>query len=206
MKNKWYILVFLIFIFLIFFFFLRDNKNQSLQKRTMSGPVVAFGDSLIYGIGAESSDNFISKLSYAVGQPIINLGIPGNTTADGVLRLNTLISLNPSIVIVLLGGNDYLKRVPVQETFSNLDTIVSELKKREIVVVLLGIQGGVLSDPFDKEFKNLAKKYNIDYIPNVLSGIIGNSKLMSDAVHPNADGYQKIFEKVYPTLKSILES
>lgn len=188
-------------------FFLFKNSSSFEKVDVSKGPIVAFGDSLIYGIGAQEGEGFVAQLSTKIEKPIINMGVPGNTTAEGLARLNTILALNPSLVLVLLGGNDYLRRVPVEQTFANLDTIITEFTKRDIGVVLLGVQGGVLSDPFEKEFQKLAKKHDIPYVPNVLDGIIMKKELMNDMVHPNTAGYTKIADKVYSVLaKVILES
>lgn len=202
MKN-WFWIGGVVLAGIAFFFILKNNR--SFEKVDVSkGPIVAFGDSLIYGIGAQEGEGFVAQLSTKIEKPIINMGVPGNTTADGLARLNTILALNPSLVLVLLGGNDYLRRVPVEQTFANLDTIVMELTKRDIGVVLLGVQGGVLSDPFEKEFQKLAKKHDIPYVSNVLDGVIMKKELMNDMVHPNKAGYTKIADKVYPVLAKII--
>lgn len=204
MNTKWLWGSIIVGAIAIAFLIFRQNDTGPKQTIRDTGPIVAFGDSLIYGVGASTDQNFVTKLSTKIGEPIVNLGIPGNTTADGLARLNTVVALNPRIVLVLLGGNDYLKRVPPETTFSNLDTIISELRKRDIGVIVLGVQGGVLSDPFEKEFKALTKKHAVAYVPNVLNGLIGKKDLMSDAVHPNAEGYQRIADIVYPVLEKLI--
>ncbi|MEY4602501.1 MAG: hypothetical protein RL292_442 [Candidatus Parcubacteria bacterium] len=73
------------------------------------------------------------------------------------------------------------------------------------VVVLLGIQGGLLSDPYESEFENLAKAQGTAYVSNVLEGLFGNSRYMADGVHPNDAGYAKIVERIYPELKKVLK-
>lgn len=202
--NKWYIFGSIVVVFGFVGLFLLQKDNTADRIDISKGPIVAFGDSLIYGIGAPEGEGFVAQLSERIGYPIINLGIPGNTTKDGLDRLNTVLTLNPSLVIVLLGGNDYLKRVPTDQTFANLDMILSQLRMRNIEVVLLGVQGGVLSDPFEKEFRILAKKYDTPYVSNVLDGVIGKKEYMNDMVHPNTLGYSKIADRVYDVLQKII--
>ncbi|MHB1316791.1 MAG: GDSL-type esterase/lipase family protein [Minisyncoccota bacterium] len=167
--------------------------------------MVAFGDSLIEGVGATSGNDFVSQLSRKIGEPIINLGISGNTTEQGLARVNDIQKYKPKIVLVLLGGNDYLRKVNKAETFKNLEDIITKIQSTGAVAVLLGIQGGILGDPYEKEFEILAKRKGAVYVPNVLEGLFGNSKYMSDAIHPNDIGYEKISEKIYPYLKKVLK-
>lgn len=202
MKN-WFWIGGIVLAGIALFFLLKDSP--SFEKVDVSkGSIVAFGDSLVYGIGAQEGEGFVAQLSTKIEKPIINMGVPGNTTAEGLARLNTVLALNPSLVLVLLGGNDYLRRVPAEQTFANIDAIITELTKREIGVVLLGVQGGVLSDPFEKEFERLSKKHDIPYVPNVLDGIIMKKELMNDMVHPNTAGYTKIADKVYSVLAKVI--
>ena len=86
-------------------------------------------------------------------------------------------------------------------TFKNIDDIVVEIQKSGAVVVLLGVQGGLLTDPYKDEFKKIAKNRGVLYVPNVLKGIIGNQEFMSDVVHPNDKGYARIVERILPVLK-----
>jgi acyl-CoA thioesterase-1 len=151
--------------------------------------IVAFGDSLVAGYGAPDQQGFVGPLSQKIGVPILNAGVSGDTTGQALAR-----------VIVLVGGNDALQRVSIDTTTANLIQILSTLKQNNIRTVLLGVQGGFISDPYASLFKNLAKEYATEYIPNILKGLIGNTSLMSDEVHPNAAGYNKIAEKIYPAL------
>ena len=204
MMNKTWIISFIVVAGLIVsgFFFFRA-KPAIVNYPPPNNTIVAFGDSLVQGIGATEGNDFVSKLSSLVGLPITNLGVSGNTTSDGLARLNQVTELKPGIVILLLGGNDYLKRVPVEQTFANLNQMITTLQENGAVVVLLGVRGGLLSDNFDKHFENLSKR-GVLFVPNVLDGLINNRELMSDQVHPNDRGYEIIAAKIYPVLKKAL--
>ncbi len=105
-------------VFGIFYFIF--NKDTYSNYPSNGTDIVAFGDSLIQGVGASSVDkNLVSILSRRIGKPIINLGVSGNTTADGLNRLDQLDKYKPKVVILLLGGNDYLRKVPKETTFNN---------------------------------------------------------------------------------------
>jgi len=191
-----------IFVSLGFYFIFK--KGEIINYPSNGSDIVAFGDSLVEGVGSTSEGDFVSLLSSKIGEPIINLGHSGDTTVDGLNRINELDNYKPKIVILLLGGNDYLKKVPAVDTFKNLATIVENIQSRGSIVLLLGIRGGILSDPFESEFIKLKDKYGVAFVPDVLSGLIGNIKYMSDPIHPNNMGYKMIADKVYPILSKLI--
>lgn len=203
MNQKIILICGIILVVASFFFFKPSVKITNYPSSGDS--VIAFGDSLIEGVGSTGDGDLVSVLSKKIGEPIVNLGIAGNTTAQGLARVERIEEYKPKAVIVLLGGNDFLRKVPKEETFKNLDAIVTRIQNMGAVVVLLGVQGGVLGDPYKEEFESLAKRKGAVYVPNILKGLIGRSEYMADAVHPNNVGYAKIAERVYPEIKKVLE-
>ncbi len=167
--------------------------------------VIAFGDSLVVGYGATQDHDFVTLLSQKIGQPIVNLGVNGNTTKDGVDRLKEFDQYKPKVVLLLLGGNDALQRVPSSETFANLRTIIADLQKRGAVVLLLGVRGGIVDSTFPGEFKRLAKDSGVAFVPDVLDGLFGDKKYMADGIHPNDAGNAIIANRVYPVLAPLLK-
>ena len=167
--------------------------------------IVAFGDSLVAGVGATGGSDFVSLLSKQFGEPIVNLGVSGDTTADALLRLDQVIAQDPKVVMVLLGGNDYLQQVPKAETFANLNQIITTIHESGAVVMLLGIRGGLLRDEYQGDYQDLAQSLGTAYVPNVLDGLFGNPSFMSDAIHPNDAGYQVIADKVEPVLLDLVQ-
>ena len=167
--------------------------------------IVAFGDSLVAGTGSSDGHDFVSLLSGAIGQPIVNLGVPGDTTADGLARMSELNAYKPKVVLLLLGGNDYLKRIPQEQTFANLAAIIKDIQSRGAIVLLLGVRGGLFGDHFSSGFEDLRDTYHTAYVSNVLDGLLGEKKYMSDQVHPNDAGYRLIAERIAPVLKELLQ-
>lgn len=204
-RNIFVIAGVLVICVFVVFYFLSDKKYTNYPSEGKD--IVAFGDSLIQGVGASSSNtNLVSALSSKIGKPIINLGVSGNTTADGLSRISELDRYKPKVVILLLGGNDYLRKVPKETTFNNLEKLIQEIHKRGSTVLLLGVRGGLLKDNFDKDFEELSKKYNTAFVPNVLSGLLLDKRYMSDEIHPNDAGYEKIALRVLPVLKDLVEN
>lgn len=191
-------------IALVAYFFLRGNEtitNYPPKNQT----VVAFGDSLIEGVGATTGNDFVSIVGRNLGINIINKGVSGDTTASALGRINDILTLNPGVVIVLLGGNDEIRRIPKIDTFQNLGKIIENLESSGAVVVLLGVRGGILYDTREGDYKDLSKKYHTAYVSNVLDNLITDRKYMSDGIHPNDLGYAIIAERVTPVLKKVLK-
>ena len=173
-------------------------------RPTSGQGIVVFGDSLVAGRGARAGEDFVSELSRRLGTTIVNAGQSGDTTGAALARLERdVLALNPRIVVVLLGGNDYLRRVPIEQTFSNLDSIVAQIRERGAAVVLVGVAVGLMSDPYDEEYEAVAERRSAGLVPDILGGIIGHSSLMSDSIHPNARGYAMIADRLEPILRDL---
>ncbi len=203
MKKEHLLIIVALSVAVVFYFFSGMGapiKNYPPKNNI----VVAFGDSLVEGYGSTAGHDFVSLLSQKLNRQIINLGVSGNTTAEGLARIDTVLARDPGTVVVLFGGNDYLRNIPEAETFDNLRQIVSTLQSKGIFVVLLGVQGGIFNDHFQASFEKLAKETGAVYVPNVLLGLFGNPKYMFDAVHPNDLGYAKIADKVYGVIRNYI--
>ena len=160
--------------------------------------IVAFGDSLVEGVGSSAGGGFVNILNEDLGVPIVNLGKSGDTTGEALARIGQVTELKPDITIVLLGGNDYLENLPREETYKNLKQIIEKLKGAGSKVVLLGLE---------KDFEKLAKEYEIDYVSNILEGIYKNPLMMSDDLHPNDLGYKLMAERIEKAVKhSVFDS
>lgn len=163
--------------------------------------IIVFGDSLVFGTGSEQGGGFVSMLSTKLGKDIINAGVPGDTTYDGLTRLDAdVLSKHPDLVLVLLGGNDVLKHIPKEETFKNLTTIITEIQKTGATTVVLGVRGGLLQDNYAREYERVAEETKSVYVSDVLGGLFGDSRYMSDAIHPNDVGYEMIAQRVYDAI------
>lgn len=200
--KKIYLLIIVIIIAILGWIFLEEEEITNADSTGTD--IVAFGDSLVYGLGS-TDGGFVSILEEKIRESIINLGVMGDTTEMGLARVKTLDKYKPKVVILLLGGNDYLRKVPEDQTFKNLEKIIDEIHARGSMVLLLGIQGGVLKDNYEARFEDLAEKKGTAYVPNVLDNIIYDRTLMSDAVHPNDLGYERIAEKIKPKLEKLLK-
>ena len=185
---------------------LRPDKGANFANTppTARGDWVAFGDSLTQGHGADEGGDYPTQLAKRLRLKIRNLGVSGNTTADGLARLDQALQLQPRVVLLCLGGNDALRSVPADETFANLGTMIDRFHQGGSFVVLLGVRSVGLSDKNAKRFEQLAKSKRVLLVPNILDGILFNPALMSDEVHPNDKGYAKIAERLEDVLLPLL--
>jgi len=164
---------------------------------------VAFGDSLTAGTGTTEGHDYPALLGKRLGIEILNHGVPGDTTAAGLARLDTVLAADPRVVLLCLGGNDGLQRVPLAETVANLTTIIAQLQGKGIFVVLIGVRSASLLDQYNQPFEQLAREANTLYIPNILAGVLANPKLMADQIHPNDAGYAEIAERLEKILRKV---
>ncbi len=172
----------------------------SPQKR----PIIAFGDSLVEGLGASKNHDWVSLLSARNHIPILNKGRRHDTTRSALIRLEKdVIHHNPYLTILLLGGNDILLRIPKKETFLNLGNMIDRIQAQEIGVLLIGVRGGILVDAFEGKFQTLAEDKGIPFIPNILEDILDKPGLMTDPLHPNDEGHQIIADRIESMLGQV---
>jgi lysophospholipase L1-like esterase len=179
-----------------------EVANRDSQGTT----IVCFGDSLTAGYGAEEGKDYPSVLRDQVDLPVINAGVAGDTTGGALNRLDRdVLSHDPKIVILTLGGNDYLNRVPKEETLKNMEAIVDRIQSGGALVVLAAVQTGLWGDAYADDYKKLARQKHFVLIPNVLKGILFDPRYKYDQIHPNSEGYRimagRIYQRIQPFLK-----
>ncbi|MCX7011541.1 MAG: GDSL-type esterase/lipase family protein [Candidatus Sumerlaeota bacterium] len=167
--------------------------------------ILAFGDSLTAGVGASLGKDVPSQLSRLLGQPVVNLGVAGATTADGLRRIDTLLVHKPRLIIVFFGANDFLRAVPVEEMESNLGQILDRCQRAGVKVALVGFSDG-LGQPIDSMFNRLAARPGVVFVPDVLKDLhYAQTHVPGEVVQYDDDGYaiiaQRIAERVKPALQ-----
>jgi lysophospholipase L1-like esterase len=167
--------------------------------------IICFGDSLTYGTGAARDKSYPAQLSEIIGHPVINAGIPGNTTADGLKRLESdVLDRSPRMVLITLGGNDMKNGIDKKTAFKNLRKIVVAIQEKDALVVIGGVKLLFWDRGYEEEYEKLAEETGVILIPNVLKGLIGHDDLMSDAIHPNAAGYKIMAERFHKAIEPYL--
>lgn len=176
------------------------------SEPTAGTTIIAFGDSLVEGVGASPGQDFVSLLSARTGQSIVNAGHRGDTTRDALDRLDSdVLSRDPRVVIVLLGGNDFIRRVKRETTFDNLSTIVTRIRRRGAAVILVGVSLGLVLDNYGDGYEDIAERTHSVLVPDVLDGILGRADLTADQIHPNDRGYVIVADRIEPALRRLMK-
>ncbi|HUR81733.1 MAG TPA: arylesterase [Thermoanaerobaculia bacterium] len=167
--------------------------------------VIAFGDSLTAGYGAGAGEDWPSRVSASTNIPIINAGVSGDTTESALARIDEdVIARDPRIVIVGLGGNDFLRGVPLSETEANLRAAVRRIQARGAMVVLLGFRFPSINADYGAMYERVADDEGCLLIDRVLKGILTDRRLKSDEIHPNAAGYALMATRIARPLEKLI--
>src|SRR5690242_11568766 len=194
----------------------RDSPAPPPAKLPDGRPViVAFGDSLSAGFGADPGQSYPDFLQKTLDQRgyhyrVVNAGTSGDTTTDGLVRIDTVTALRPAIVILEFGGNDGLRGLPVSTTRANLEQMIVALRKAGAKVVLAGMTlppnyGPEYIRSFEAVYRDLSKQYRLPLIPFLLQGVGGHPQYMQrDGMHPTGEGNRIVAENVMHALAPIL--
>ena len=185
----------------------QEREQPSLQLITHESTILCFGDSLTFGTGASPSESYPARLKSVLGCTIINAGVPGETTHDGIRRFTKLLDQHqPQLVILCEGGNDFLRKMPSSETEENLSRMIKEAQFRNVEVLLLGVPKPGLLVATSVIYVELAEQHNIALLEDNIADILSNNALKSDYVHPNATGYQILANTIFEKLNFSLHS
>jgi len=181
-------------------------SGPKIRNSTPEGEnIICFGNSLTYGTGAVENMDYPSQLSRMISQPIINAGVPGDTTETALERLEEdVLSQSPRIVLITLGGNDLKNRVSKEAAHQNLKEIIVSIQDRGALVIVGGISIPFWGRGFGDMYQKVCEETRSVLIPNIFAGIIGKKNLMSDPIHPNDRGYTLMAEKFYRAMEPYL--
>jgi len=195
----------LIAIVLILILFSLSQKETNIQPLNPQDSILAFGDSLTYGYNAEHSESYPSVLSHLTGYKIINEGILGDTSVDGVKRLAPLLEdSNIKLMILCFGGNDLIQGLSKENLKNNLKTMIHMAKEKNIQVLLISVPNlNIFGLSAMELYEEVAEEESIPLLSGMLSNILSQPSLKSDQIHPNAKGYKIMAEKIYEKLKEI---
>jgi len=178
--------------------------------------IVGFGDSLMAGYQLSPGDSFPEKLEAALRArghdvTVANAGVSGDTTGDGLSRLDWSVPDDTDLVILELGANDMLRGIDPATAEKNLNEIITRLEERGIKILLIGMYAAPNLGPdykqaFDSIYPRLAEKYNLPLVPFFLDGVVGNASLqLQDGMHPNAEGVDLMVKNVLPAVEPLVE-
>jgi len=199
--RRWVPIALLIMILALFFAgCARTPKFSALPTGSV---VLAFGDSVTFGTGAAPGEDYPSQLATISGWAIHNRGVPGDTAETAKMRIQSAVEeLRPVLVIVEIGGNDFLRRRPEAEIKENIRSILRHVRQAGIPAVLVTtprfslIGAAVGSLPDAALYAELAKEEGVPLIPDVFAAVLSDPALKSDSIHPNAVGYRRLAEGI----------
>lgn len=179
------------------------GDHPSLSHLPDDAVVLAFGDSLTHGNGARAEESYPAVLERMSGRKVINAGVSGEESAQGVERLPGLLDkYNPQLLILCHGGNDILRKNDEAEMEANIRRMIEMAQAKNIEVVLLGVPKPGLFLSSADVYRKIAESTSVVFIEDLIPDVLGDRELKSDQVHPNSDGYRQMAEGIYKVLQN----
>jgi len=177
------------------------EHSPHLSQLSADATVVAFGDSLTHGNGAPAGEAYPDVLAGLLGVPVINAGVPGETTSEGLARLPKVLEEDhPDLLILCEGGNDFLRRQDQTRLFANLRAMVVLAREAGAEVVLVGVpQLGLFLDTHPG-YEQLAEELKLPYEGEIVAELLSDRDFKSDTIHPNVAGYRRMAEAIYAVI------
>ena len=179
-----------------------DSKPQ-LPLLSADAVILAFGDSLTFGTGANQEQSYPAELARLTGLAVINAGIPGEVTAQGVRRLPALLDrYKPQLLLLCHGGNDLLRKIGTAMTRDNIEKMITEADQRNIPTLLIGVpQPALMFLEAAPIYNEIAEQHGLVYEGEILPQVEADNKLKSDRIHPNAAGYRRMADAISQLLR-----
>ena len=179
-----------------------SSSTDSLPRLAPDAVILAFGDSLTFGTGANSDQSYPAVLENLSGRTVINAGNPGEVSADGLRRLpGEVDAQEPDLVVLCHGGNDILRKFDRAQTRENLTAMIEYLHDSEIPVVLIGVPDfGLFLNTADM-YLEVADDTGVIIEEDIIADLLSDNQFKSDQVHPNAAGYERLAESIQTLLE-----
>ena len=178
------------------------GERPRLERLAPDAVVLAFGDSLTYGTGAAEDESYPAQLEKLIGRRVVRAGVPGEVTAQALARLPAALDEHaPRLVLLCIGGNDFLRRLGNPQAEKNVREMVKLAQNRGVAVLLIGTPepGFTVSPP--SFYAGIAKEYRVPYEGAIVGEVLKDRTLKADPIHPNAAGYRIIAERLAATLR-----
>lgn len=178
------------------------SDDVKLPRLANNAVILAFGDSLTYGTGAEQTESYPAVLEKLIGRRVVNAGIPGEVTGEGLSRLPEVLQKEkPALVIICHGGNDMLLLLNQHQAANNLRDMIRLAKKQGAAVALIAVPTPDMFLSATNMYREIAKEFAIPLEEEIMSTVLADGSLRSDYIHPNAAGYRRIAKALATLLK-----
>lgn len=166
------------------------------------GVILAFGDSLTQGVGSRDNGDYPAQLQQLTGRKVINAGVSGELSAEGLRRLPALLDQHqPALLILLEGGNDILQNRNKAQLKQNLARMIEAAQQRQIDIVFIGVPEKALFSNSAPLYQELAEQYQLVFEPAVIAELLRDAQYKSDPVHFNNRGYTALAVRIEALLK-----
>jgi lysophospholipase L1-like esterase len=178
------------------------GERPKLERLAPDAVVLAFGDSLTYGTGAAEDESYPAQLEKLIGRRVVGAGVPGEASAQALARLPAALEEHaPRLVLLCIGGNDFLRRLGNQQAERNVREMVKLAQSRGVAVLLIGTPEPGLTVSPPAFYAGIAREYRLLYEGGIIGEVLKDRSLKADPIHPNARGYRLIAERLAETLR-----
>ena len=178
------------------------GQQAKLSPLPSDAVVLAFGDSLTYGTGANEDESYPAQLEKLIGRRVVRAGVPGEVTAQALARLPAALDEHaPRLLLLCIGGNDFLRRLGNAQAEANVRAMIKLATDRGVQVLLIGTPEPGLKVSPPGFYARLAKEFRVPYQAGAITDVLTDASLKSDQVHPNARGYRIIAERIAEDLR-----
>lgn len=178
------------------------GSKHKLERLDGAAVVLAFGDSLTFGTGANASEAYPAVLARAINRKVVNAGVPGETSEQGLERLpGVLDEVKPGLLILCHGGNDFLRRLDEGAAAANVRSMIRLAREKGVAVVLIATPKPGLPPSIPVFYREIAEAERVPFEEAVMRSVLLDNRLKSDMVHPNAAGYSEIAAAVRKLLE-----
>jgi lysophospholipase L1-like esterase len=190
-------------VFVVLILLTLPNKSTKMNTLLPHNTILALGDSLTYGHGANHNESYPALLASLSGHKVINAGLNGETSDEGLQRLPKLLEdKSIKLMILCFGGNDILRKKSMASLKQNLKTMIQLAKAKNIDVLLISVPDISLFGLSSLElYEEVAEEEEVPLVSGILAEILGNPTLKSDQIHPNTLGYKLMADKIYESLR-----
>lgn len=203
MKKTALILLFAAFLAVFALLIKDDGNKQPHTALKHDALILAFGDSLTYGSGVNPDYSYPSRLALKTSLHVINAGIPGEVSSEGLKRLAGLLEQNPDIVIICHGGNDILRKHSHVQLKKNILAMIGLVESSGAQVLLVGVPDfGWLGYRTLSLYEEAAEEAGVMFEADILGTVVSSPALKSDRIHPNEKGYEMMADAFIGVLKS----
>ncbi len=178
------------------------GEKAKLARLADDAVVLAFGDSLTFGTGAAENESYPAQLEKLIGRRVARAGVPGEVTAQALARLPSALDEHaPRLLLLCIGGNDFLRRVGNAQAEANVREMVKLARSRGVEVLLIGTPEPGFSVTPPAFYAGIAKQFALPYEESVIGDVLRDASLKSDPIHPNAQGYGVIAGRIADRLR-----